>query len=64
MQPVENKPRPTVGLLNIDGYFDPLLAFVANMRDRGFTHPRYTDMLVVATEAGRDFLRAHGRVPA
>lgn len=40
-----------VGLLNVDGYFDPLLAFVANMRDRGFTHPRYTDMLVVATEA-------------
>lgn len=36
------------GILNVDGYFDPLLAFVANMRDRGFTHPRYTDMLVVA----------------
>lgn len=38
-----------VGLLNIDGYFDPLLWFVANMRDRGFTHPRYTEMLVVAS---------------
>ncbi len=28
-----------VGLLNVAGYFDPLLAFVANMRDRGFTTP-------------------------
>ncbi|GMA24535.1 hypothetical protein GCM10025864_22940 [Luteimicrobium album] len=32
------------------GYFDPLLAFVAGMRDRGFTHPRYVDMLVVADD--------------
>lgn len=36
------------GILNVGGYFDPLLAFVDNMRDRGFTHPRYTDMLVVS----------------
>lgn len=35
------------GILNVAGYFDPLLAFVANMRDHGFTHARYTDMLVV-----------------
>jgi uncharacterized protein (TIGR00730 family) len=33
---IHDKP---VGLLNVAGYFDPLLAFVANMRDRGFTHP-------------------------
>ncbi|WP_434811476.1 TIGR00730 family Rossman fold protein [Microbacterium sp. bgisy189] len=39
-----------VGLLNVDGYYDPFLALVANMRDRSFTHPRYTDMLVVADE--------------
>lgn len=38
------------GILNIDGYFDPLIAFVANMRDRGFTHPRYTEMLVVTDD--------------
>ncbi|APZ32980.1 Rossman fold protein, TIGR00730 family [Microbacterium aurum] len=52
-----------VGLLNIDGYFDPLLAFVANMRDRGFTHPRYTDMLVVATEADEALARLRDYVP-
>lgn len=43
---IHDKP---VALFNVDGYFDPLLAFVENMRDRGFTHPRYTDMLIVAT---------------
>lgn len=49
------------GILNIDGYFDPLLAFVANMRDRGFTHPRYTDMLVVSDgiEDALERLRAY-----
>ena len=52
-----------VGLLNVAGYFDPLLAFVANMRDRGFTHPRYTDMLVVATEPGEALARLRDYVP-
>lgn len=52
-----------VGLLNVAGYFDPLLAFVANMRDRGFTHPRYTDMLVVATEADAALARLRDYVP-
>ena len=52
-----------VGLLNVAGYFDPLLAFVANMRDRGFTHPRYTDMLVVATEPDEALARLRDYVP-
>ena len=34
-----------VGFLNVVGYYDPMLAMVAAMRDNGFTHPRYTDML-------------------
>jgi len=55
--------RKPVGLLNVDGYFDPLLAFVANMRDRGFTHPRYTDMLVVATSATEALARLRDYVP-
>jgi uncharacterized protein (TIGR00730 family) len=37
------------GFLNVAGYYDPLLAMVAMMRDRGFTHPRYTDMLLFDT---------------
>ncbi|WP_341995200.1 TIGR00730 family Rossman fold protein [Microbacterium sp. LWH7-1.2] len=52
-----------VGVLNIAGYFDPLLAFVANMRDRGFTHPRYTDMLVVASEPEEALARLRDYVP-
>lgn len=57
---IHHKP---VGLLNVAGYFDPLLAFVANMRDRGFTHPRYTDMLVVAAEATEALARLRDYVP-
>lgn len=52
-----------VGILNVAGYFDPLLAFVANMRDRGFTHPRYTDMLVVAEQATEALARLRDYVP-
>lgn len=52
-----------IGLLNVDGYFDPLLAFVANMRERGFTHPRYTDMLIVATEVGDALARLQAYTP-
>ncbi|WP_336633356.1 MULTISPECIES: TIGR00730 family Rossman fold protein [unclassified Microbacterium] len=52
-----------VGILNVAGYFDPLLAFVANMRDRGFTHPRYTDMLVVAAAADEALARLRDYVP-
>lgn len=52
-----------VGILNVAGYFDPLLAFVANMRDRGFTHPRYTDMLVVADEPDEALARLRDYVP-
>ncbi|WP_292831558.1 TIGR00730 family Rossman fold protein [Microbacterium sp.] len=52
-----------VGLLNVAGYFTPLLAFVATMRDRGFTHPRYTDMLVVASEPDEALARLRDYVP-
>ncbi|MDF2443756.1 MAG: hypothetical protein JWR01_1959 [Subtercola sp.] len=33
------------GFLNVAGYYDPLVTLVELMRDRGFTHPRYTGML-------------------
>ncbi|MBK4348265.1 TIGR00730 family Rossman fold protein [Lacisediminihabitans changchengi] len=33
------------GFLNVAGYYDPMIAMVAAMRDNGFTHPRYTDMV-------------------
>ena len=43
-----NKP---CGLLNVDGYFDPLLAFFDNARDRGFLRAEHRDMLIVADTA-------------
>ncbi|MCU1482980.1 MAG: hypothetical protein JWQ19_3766 [Subtercola sp.] len=33
------------GFLNVAGYYDPLITLVETMRERGFTHPRYTRML-------------------
>ncbi|GAB3604457.1 LOG family protein [Microbacterium aureliae] len=38
------------GLLNIGGYYDPFVTLVENMRDHGFTHRRYTDMLVIGDD--------------
>ena len=36
------------GLLNVNGYFDHLLAFFDQARDRGFLKPEHRDMLLVA----------------
>ncbi|WES65716.1 TIGR00730 family Rossman fold protein [Microbacter sp. GSS18] len=51
------------GILNIDGYYDPFIAFVSNMRDRGFTHRRYTDMLVVSDDIDELIERLQAYVP-
>ena len=39
--------KPT-GLLNLDGYFDPLLAACRSFVDRGFVDPRDFDRILVA----------------
>ncbi len=39
-----------VGLLNLRGYYDPLLALVAHARDEGFIYPEHTGLLVAASE--------------
>lgn len=52
-----------VAILNVDGYFDPFLAFAENMRDRGFTHPRFIDMLVVGRDADDVLDRLEASVP-
>ncbi len=51
------------GVLNVAGYYDPFIALVQNMRDRGFTHPRFTDMLVIGTEVDDTLDRLDGYVP-
>ena len=36
------------GLLNVDGYFDELLAFFDHGQERGFLKPHHRQMLLVA----------------
>ena len=36
-----------VGLLNINGYFDHLIAFAAHMAEVGFVRPQHRDILIV-----------------
>lgn len=37
-----------VGLLNVAGYYDDLIAFWAKMGDTGFLRPQHRDLLIVA----------------
>lgn len=39
-----------VGILNVGGYFSPLLAFLENAVRAGFLHRRYADMLLVSED--------------
>ncbi|MBL7767306.1 MAG: TIGR00730 family Rossman fold protein [Chitinophagaceae bacterium] len=38
-----------IGLLNINGYYDPLLTFVDHMTEQGFVHPEHRDLLLSDT---------------
>ncbi|WP_286239132.1 TIGR00730 family Rossman fold protein [Neptuniibacter halophilus] len=38
--------RKPCAFLNIEGFYDPLLAFLAGARDQGFLHPDYYRMLI------------------
>lgn len=40
-----------IGLLNVAGYYDPLLAMIDRAIEEGFILPRYRNLLVVAAEA-------------
>ena len=40
------------GLLNVDGYFDPLLSFVDHAIDEGFVRREHREMIAVSTSAG------------
>lgn len=48
--------RKPVGLLNVDGYFDPLLAFLDKAVEEGFIPPHQRRILVSASDA-RGLLR-------
>jgi uncharacterized protein (TIGR00730 family) len=42
-----------VGLLNVFGYFDPLITFLGQMRDRGFLHEAHFESLTIDSDAQR-----------
>jgi uncharacterized protein (TIGR00730 family) len=39
-----------IGLLNLDGYFDPLLALIERAIGEGFVRPIYRDLIVTSSE--------------
>ncbi|WP_066482290.1 MULTISPECIES: TIGR00730 family Rossman fold protein [unclassified Sphingomonas] len=50
-----------VGLLNVAGYYDPLIAFVDRMAEVGFLRPQHRDILIVDDDLDRliDRMRAY-----
>lgn len=46
-----NRIRQPIVLVNIDGYFDPLLALLIHIRAEGFVHAGYEDAYKVAASA-------------
>ncbi len=45
--------RKPCGLLNVEGYFDPLLALFDRAVEDKFLHPRHRSMLITADEPGK-----------
>jgi len=42
--------KKPIALLNVGGYFDPLLTFIAHMATEGFIKPEHRDALLVKSE--------------
>jgi len=55
--------RKPCGLLNVQGYFDGLLAFLAHTIDEGFVRPEYAGMMAVAATPGELLDRLHTSTP-
>ena len=51
------------GLLNVHGYFDPLLAMITRMVEQDFMDARFAEMLLVDTEPLRLLQRFHAYQP-
>ena len=50
-----NRHEKPVALLNVDGFWDPLLNMIDSMREKGFVNERYLEALIVA-ETGEELL--------
>ena len=56
--------RKPYALMNVEGLFDPLIAFLDRLVSEGFVKPAHREMLVVDTDAARLLDRlAHHQVP-
>ena len=55
--------RKPVGLLNVDGFFDSLLAFLDHQRRERFMRQEHRDMLLTDTDAARLLDRFETYVP-
>ena len=53
-----------VGVLNINGYFDHLLQFLAHMEESGFLKRVHREMLMVETSPARLLDQLRGFIPA
>lgn len=51
------------GLLNVDGYFDALLTFIAHAGNEGFVRPQHRQMLLVAERPAELLQRFESYVP-
>jgi uncharacterized protein (TIGR00730 family) len=49
---IHSKP---VALLNVNGFFDPLISFLDRMMDSGLLKPKYRELLLVATTCNELF---------
>jgi len=50
------EPKP-IGILNVAGYYDPLVELIDHAIQAGFVHPRYRDVFIVKEKPG-DLLAA------
>ncbi len=55
--------RP-IGLLNVAGYFDPLLQFIEQAVEEGFVHPRHGQLVIAGDDPAELLASLRGRVNA
>ena len=55
--------RKPLGLFNVNGYFDPLLAFLDGVTAQGFLHRAHRDMLLISDQPEALLARVEGWRP-
>jgi uncharacterized protein (TIGR00730 family) len=55
--------RKPIGVLNVDGYFDPMLAMLDRATEEGFIQPRYRKLVLEASEIDELMGRLHDYQP-